>query len=58
MIVTFSKDYLRELYEKGKSQDKKHRYQPDIVKRYKKGIDALIRVSKIEELYFAAVVTL
>ena len=30
MIVTFDKDYLRELYETGKA-DKKHRFQPDIV---------------------------
>ena len=28
------KDYLRQLYEKGKADDKKHRYQPDIVTRY------------------------
>lgn len=28
MIVTFDKDYLRELYETGKA-DKKHRFQPD-----------------------------
>lgn len=51
MIVTFDKDYLRELYETGKSKDKKHRYQPDIVRRYKKGIDILKRVAKIEELF-------
>ena len=29
MIVTFDKEYLRELYETGKS-DKKHRFQPDV----------------------------
>ncbi|MDR2621722.1 MAG: type II toxin-antitoxin system RelE/ParE family toxin [Dysgonamonadaceae bacterium] len=51
MIVTFNKDYLQELYEKGKCDDKKHRYQPDIVKRYKKGIDYLKRSAKIEELF-------
>lgn len=34
MIVTFDKEYLRELYETGKG-DKKHRFQPDIVKRTK-----------------------
>ena len=37
MIITFDKDYLRELYETGKG-DKKHRFQPEIIKRYKKGI--------------------
>lgn len=51
MIVTFDKDYLQELYEKGKSDDKKHRYQPDIVKRYKKRIDLLIHAARIEELF-------
>ena len=51
MIVTFDKDYLQQLYEKGKCDDKKHRFQPDIVKRYNKGIDYLKRVNKIEELF-------
>jgi proteic killer suppression protein len=51
MIVTFDKAYLQELYETGKCADKKHRFQPDIVKRYKKGIDYLKRVDKIEELF-------
>lgn len=50
MIVAFEKDYLRELYETGKS-DKKHRFQPDIVKRYKRGIDYLKQVRNIEELF-------
>ena len=31
MVVAFEKEYLRDLYETGKS-DKKHRFQPDIVK--------------------------
>jgi proteic killer suppression protein len=51
MIVTFNKDYLQELYEDGKCKDKKHRNQPDIVKRYRKGIDLLKRAAKIEELF-------
>ena len=40
MIVEFGQLYLKELYEKGIS-DKKHRYQPQIVKRYKRCIDYL-----------------
>lgn len=36
MFVTFEKTYLQDLYEKGKTSDKKHRYQPDIVNRYVK----------------------
>ena len=50
MIVTFDKDYLRELYETGKS-DKKHRFQTDIVKRYRKRIDTLKRALNAEELF-------
>ena len=49
MVVAFEKEYLRELYEAGKS-DKKHRFQPDIVKRYKRGIDYLKHARNIEEL--------
>nr|DAJ89838.1 MAG TPA: Plasmid maintenance system killer protein [Caudoviricetes sp.] len=50
MIVNFDKDYLRELYETGKS-DKKHRFQPDIIKRYIKGIDYLKSANGIEDLF-------
>lgn len=51
MIVTFEKEYLRDLYFSGKSNDKKHRYQPDIVKRYKKDIDYLKRADRKEDLF-------
>lgn len=50
MIIVFVKEYLRELYESGKS-DKKHRFQPDVVKRYKRGIDYLKQARNIEELF-------
>lgn len=50
MIVTFAKDYLRDLYETGKG-DKKHRFQPDIVRRYKDRIDTLKNKESIEALY-------
>ncbi|WP_300793645.1 type II toxin-antitoxin system RelE/ParE family toxin [uncultured Bacteroides sp.] len=50
MIVAFNKDYLRELYETGKN-DKKHRFQPDIVKRYKDRINTLKNKDSIEALY-------
>jgi proteic killer suppression protein len=33
MIVTFEEDYLRELYENGQASDKKHRFQPQIIKK-------------------------
>ena len=50
MIVVFDKDYLRELYVTGRS-DKKHRFQPDIVRRYKSRIDYLKQAEGVEELY-------
>lgn len=51
MIVTFEKEYLRDLYETGKTDDKKYRFQPEIVRKYKRCIDILLDASKIEALY-------
>ena len=51
MVVTFEHEYLRTLYEYGKSPDKKHRYQPDIIKRYQKAINFLKGASCIEALW-------
>lgn len=51
MIVTFDKEYLKELYESGKTKDKKHRFQPEIVKRYKRCIDYLKWASSKETLF-------
>ena len=50
MVGAFEKEYLRDLYEAGKS-DKKHRLQPDIVKRYKRSVDYLKQARNIEELF-------
>ena len=50
MFVTFEEAYLRDLYEKGKTDDKKHRYQPDVIRRYQKCIDFLLDAKKVEEL--------
>jgi proteic killer suppression protein len=51
MIVSFEEEYLRDLYEKGKSDDKKHRYQPEVVRKYRHCIDILYDASGIEALY-------
>jgi len=50
MIVVFDKQYLRDLYFEGKS-DKKHRFQPDIVRRYKRGIDYIKAANRPEDLF-------
>lgn len=42
MKVLFDKEYLGNLYEKGNSGDKKHRYQPQVVKKYKRVVDLMI----------------
>ncbi|MDE6268433.1 MAG: type II toxin-antitoxin system RelE/ParE family toxin [Muribaculaceae bacterium] len=51
MIVSFEHEYLRILYEEGRSSDKRHRYQPDIVRRYQKAINFLKGASGIEALW-------
>jgi proteic killer suppression protein len=51
MIVTFEENYLMDLYVHGTTKDKKHRYQPDIVRRYQRGIRYLIDAKTIEALY-------
>ena len=33
MVINFKETYLRDLYKNGKA-DKRHRFQPQIIKRY------------------------
>lgn len=51
MEIKFTKDYLLELYRDGLSSNKKHRFQKDIIKRYKNTIDKLRIANTIEDLY-------
>lgn len=51
MKIIFTQDYLRELYEEGKTSSKKHRFQPDIIKRFKNTIDKLKAAKNIEDLF-------
>jgi proteic killer suppression protein len=51
MIVTFEEKYLQELYETGKTPDKKHRFQPGIIRKYQYCIRYLLGASSIEALY-------
>lgn len=51
MIVTFGQEYLKELYHTGKTSDKKHRFQPDIVRRYIDRIETLMAKESVEALY-------
>ena len=51
MKVTFDKKYLQELYEDGKTSDKKYRFQPSIVKRYQARIKTLEQAACVEDLF-------
>jgi proteic killer suppression protein len=51
MEIRFEKEYLCELYQAGMTTDKKHRFQPHIVKRYQARIKTLEKAEKIEDLF-------
>jgi proteic killer suppression protein len=41
MELEFEKDYLEELYEKGRCKNKKYRFQQSVVRKYRTRIDTL-----------------
>ena len=49
MEVYFNEDYLRELYTSGVS-DKKHRFQPQIIRKYIRVIDLMIELPNVNSL--------
>lgn len=51
MEINFEKEYLRQLYEEGKTTDKKHRFQPHIIARYQLRVKVLEQAQRVEELY-------
>lgn len=51
MYIEFDKDYLRELYENGKTSDKKHRFQPEIIRGYQKTVFVLSQSNAITDLF-------
>ena len=51
MFIEFDKDYLRELFEQGRTSDKKHRYQPEVIKGYQRAVASLKRAINVEMLY-------
>lgn len=51
MDIRFGQTYLKELYEKGTCNSKKHRFQPQIVSKYRKTVDLLESNNTIEDLY-------
>ena len=51
MEIEYEQTYLKELYEDGKCSDKKHRFQPQVVKLYQRRVDTLMSASRKEELF-------
>ena len=51
MKIEFEKDYLSKLFYTGKTKDKKHRFQPQVVNGYVKCVKALINTERMEELF-------
>lgn len=51
MGINFEEDYLKELYYEGKASDKKHRFQPQIVKKYIRVIDIMASLDRKEDFY-------
>lgn len=50
MKITFDKEYLKDLYVTGSSADKKHCFQPDVVRRYIKTVDLMIESENVNML--------
>ena len=48
--IAFEKEYLKELYALGKSKTKSYRFQPEIVRKYKRVIDLMISVPNVHSL--------
>lgn len=51
MVIEYEKEYLEELYDKGKCKNKKYRFQKSVVAKYQKRIDTLIAATRIEDLF-------
>lgn len=51
MIVKFDKEYLEELYLTGKCDNKKFRFQPQVIRNYIRRVVTLAEAPNIEALY-------
>ena len=51
MDILFEKKYLKELYETGKTTDKKYRFQPQVINGYLKCVRVLHDAQRMEELF-------
>lgn len=51
MYIEFDKDYLRELYTDSKTKDKKHRFQPEVIRNYQKVVFLLSAANAVTDLF-------
>lgn len=51
MTIEFDNTYLWELYDTGRTSDRKHRFQPEIVKAYRKTIMFLAIAKQVTDLF-------
>jgi proteic killer suppression protein len=51
MVLEFEKEYLHQLFVEGETKEKKHRFQPQIIKQYTKTVNTLRSAPNIEFLY-------
>ncbi len=51
MEIEFKENYLQELYEEGKTKDKRFKSNPQLIKQYIKTVNKLKSATKIEQLY-------
>ena len=51
MLIKFSQEYLEEIYATGKCSDKKHRFQPGVIKNYIRRVDTLRDAENVEQLF-------
>lgn len=50
MEITFEQEYLRDMDLTGKAHDKKHRFQPEIIRKHYKVIDLMIAQTDTSDL--------
>ena len=51
MDIEFQKEYLSDLYYTGKTHDKQHRFQPEVVRKYVRVVGVLEAVNRMEDLF-------
>ena len=51
MEITFEQEYLRELFYLGKTHDKKHRFQTQVIRKYINVLNLMNSLNSTEDMY-------